>query len=407
MRSGPRSSSRSRGKRRRRCAPAEATPVPDGGARLGAYARGSHCRRGGDDSRRCWFPETTVDEQSSFSVAWLPRIIDMCICLWALLRQGFLREGCGTSFRAAHTRRDHGRARQARHRPQAHPHLPRCAARHLRELHEVHRGRYETSRKDTRSIAEPTCAFFLSGPESRSPDASPRAGFRYAIHSASNARSVAHVFLFITALARKRLSLPRSHRRVPVHHLGQRPRLRVRGFFPVQKGERADDGEHEGDSSEGRRRSRKQRQGVPGVWHLGPVQGRHHFASSWSCSRTNSLSRRRTFARFARGKRRGRVKGKRMHYKGVSATGSSRGSCSRAATTSRATAAAARAYTGAASRTRADGGTSSTRRAGCCPWPTSGPHERLAVLPHLRQGEVAGRATRGVRQVTKGMEHLR
>lgn len=63
MRSGPRSSSRSRGKRRPRCAPAEATPVPDGGARLGAYARGSHCRRGGDDSRRCWFPETTVDEQ--------------------------------------------------------------------------------------------------------------------------------------------------------------------------------------------------------------------------------------------------------------------------------------------------------------------------------------------------------
>ena len=153
MRSGPRSSSRSRGKRRPRCAPAEATPVPDGGARLCASNTRTRAFRtaaaGGDDSRRCWFSETTVG-QSSFG--------NLCVCVASCLRHvrclrffvRFSREGCGTSFGAAHTRRDHGRARQARHRPQAHPRLPRCAARHLRELHEVHRARYETSRKDTR-----------------------------------------------------------------------------------------------------------------------------------------------------------------------------------------------------------------------------------------------------------------
>ena len=142
--------------------------------------------------------------------------LSLCVCVASCLRRvrflrffiRFSREGCGTSFRAAHTRRDHGRARQARHRPQAHPHLPRCAARHLRELHEVHRGRYETSRKDTRKPH---------------PSPNPRARFPFGTREPVPGRvsesrfSIRHPLGFERALRRSRLPVPhRSRAKTPL-----------------------------------------------------------------------------------------------------------------------------------------------------------------------------------------------
>ena len=141
---------------------------------------------------------------------------NLCVCVASCLRHvrclrffvRFSREGCGTSFRAAHTRRDHGRARQARHRPQAHPRLPRCAARHLRELHEVHRARYETSRKDTRKPH---------------PSPNPRALFPFGTREPVPGRvsesrfSIRHPLGFERALRRSRLPVPhRSRAKTPL-----------------------------------------------------------------------------------------------------------------------------------------------------------------------------------------------
>lgn len=171
-----------------------------------AYARGSHCRPGGDDSRRCWFSETTVGQSSFGNRVCVASCLRHVRCLRFFVR--FSREGCGTSFRAAHTRRDHGRARQARYRPQAHPRLPRCAARHLRELHEVHRARYETSRKDTRKPH---------------PSPNPRGRFPFGTREPVPGRvsesrfSIRHPLGFERALRRSRLPVPhRSRAKTPL-----------------------------------------------------------------------------------------------------------------------------------------------------------------------------------------------
>ena len=202
VRSGPRSSSRSRGKRRPRCAPAERPRYPTA-ARDSVRTRAVRTAAAGGTTR--------VD------VGFQKRPL-MNNRLWQSLLRGFHASStcasvCGRFFVKVFCAKA-AALPSARHTPaatmaeqgkqdivrKAHPHLPRCAARHLRELHEVHRGRYETSRK---------------GHEKPHPSPNPRARFPFGtrepiVGRVSESRfSIRHPLGFKRALRRSRL---------PVHH---------------------------------------------------------------------------------------------------------------------------------------------------------------------------------------------